>query len=131
MPGGAYQAQVCAGSACSPGFALNVASAPQIPVTVTVTGLPQLIPAQHVYMTGALPELGAGNTAPSAAIGPMLSAQTQDTSRFLLISLPACQSATLSFEVVDLSGKVTSEGATHTIQVPCSGEGAATFAWGA
>lgn len=129
MPGGAYQAQICAGSACSPGFALNVATAPQIPVNVTVTGLPKLIPAQHVYMTGALPELGSGNTAPSAAIGPMLAAQTQDTSRFLLISLPACQPATFSFEIVDLTGKVTSEGATHTIQIPCSGEGAATFAW--
>jgi hypothetical protein len=129
MPGGSYQAQVCVGATCSPGFALNVASGPQIPVTITVTGLPPLVPAQHVYITGALPELGGGATSPSAAIGPMLSAQTQDTSRFLLVSLPACQTASLTVEIADLSGHITSEHATHRIQVPCSGEGSASFTW--
>lgn len=130
MPGGAYQAQVCAGATCSPGYAINVASGPQIPVNITVAGLPELTPAQHVYMTGALPELGGGATNSIAAVGPMLSAQTQDTSRFLLVSLPACRSVTLSFETVDLSGAITSERTTHTIQVPCSGEGSASLTWG-
>lgn len=130
MPGGAYQAQVCAGAVCSPGYAVNVASAAQIPVNVTVKGLPVLTPQQRVYLTGSLPELGGGSTAASAAIGPMLSAQTQDTSRILLVSLPACQSASFSFEVVDLTGQITAEGVSHTIAVPCQGESSATFAWG-
>ncbi len=130
MPGGAYQARICAGANCSPGYALNVASGPQIPVNITVTGLPHLPPTQQLYLTGALPELGSGNTAPSAALGPMLSAQTQDTSRFLLASLPACQTATFSFEIVDLSRQITPEGMTHTLNVPCQGEGSATFTWG-
>jgi glycosidase len=130
MPGGAYQARVCAGSACSPDYALNVASGPQIPVSITVTGLPALVPEQRVYITGDLPELGGGATAPSAALGPMLSVSTQDTSRFLLVSLPACQTATIAFAIVDLSGKVTREAATHTSKIPCQGEGAVSFAWG-
>ena len=130
MPGGSYQVEVCAATACSPGYALNVASGPQMPVNITVTGLPKLTPAQKVYMTGALPELGGGNPAASSALGPMLSAQTQDTSRFLLVSLPACQTAKLSFEIIDLSGHVTRESVTHAVRVPCQGEGAATFTWG-
>ena len=129
MPGGSYMVEVCAGTVCSPGYALNVASGPQIPVNITITGLPTLTPSQHVYITGALPELGGGNTAPTAAQGPMLSDQTQDTSRFLLVSLPACQSATLSFEIVDLNGHITAAGTTHTLHIPCQGEGAASFAW--
>lgn len=130
MPGGSYQVQVCAGAICSPGYPLEVASGPQIPVNITVNGLPPLTPEQHVYLTGALPELGGGNTAPTAAIGPMLSAQTQDTSRFLLVNLPACQTATLSFEIVDLSGRITAERTTHTLTIPCHGEGSAMFTWG-
>ena len=132
MPGGAYSVMVCAGASgtvCSPGYALQVASGPQIPVNITVTGLPALSPSQHVYITGDLPELGGNNTAPTAALGPMLSAATQDTSRFLLVSLPACQTASLRFEIVDLSGQITAEHAIHTIHVPCQGEGSASFSW--
>lgn len=130
MPGGSYQARVCAGATCSPGFTVMVASGPQIPVNISVTGLPALAPDQHVYITGALPELGGGDTSPSAAIGPLLSAQTQDTTRSLLISLPACQAARLSFEIVNLSRPITSEGVTHIVRTPCQGEGTATFTWG-
>jgi glycosidase len=129
MPGGVYQAQVCMGATCGDSYVVNVASGPQIPVNITVTGLPALVPGQHLYITGDLPEVGGGSTSPSAALGPMLSARTQDTSRFLLVSLPACQTVRLSFEIVDLSGKVTSEGVTHALKVPCRGEGAASFAW--
>ncbi|HEX8981504.1 MAG TPA: alpha-amylase family glycosyl hydrolase [Ktedonobacterales bacterium] len=130
MPGGAYQVTVCVRGACSSGYALNVASAPQVPVNITVSGLPQLASGQHVYITGTVPELGAGATAPNAAIGPMLSAQLHDTSMSLLISLPACQTISLSFETVDLSGQVTPEHATHSLTTPCSGEAVATYTWG-
>lgn len=130
IPGGSYQAQVCAGATCSPGYPVLVASGPQVPVNLTITGLPTLAPSQHVYITGALPELGGGKTAPASALGPMLAAQTGDTSRVLLASLPACQTTTLSFEIVDLTGRITKEGATHTLRIPCQGEGSASFAWG-
>ncbi|HEX9037558.1 MAG TPA: alpha-amylase family glycosyl hydrolase [Ktedonobacterales bacterium] len=130
MPGGAYQAQVCAGTVCSPGYALNVASGPQMPVNITVIGLPGLAPAQQLYITGDAPELGGGSTATSAALGPMLSPATASVSRFLLVSLPACKTLSIAFEAVDLSGNVLSEGTTHTLTIPCQGEGAATFTWG-
>lgn len=130
MPGGAYQVEVCNEADCSPAYVLNVASAPQVPVNITISGLPQSIAGQHIYITGAVPELGSGATAPTAAIGPMLSAQLRDTSVSLLVSLPACQTTTLSFEAVELSGQITPEGASHSLTVPCSGEGAVAYTWG-
>jgi hypothetical protein len=130
MPGGAYQAQVCAGATCSSSYALHVASGRQVPVNLTVTNVPALTPSQHIFITGNLPELGSGATAPTAALGPLLAAQTQDHSRFLLASLPACQTATIGVEIVDLSGAITRAPRTYILKVPCQGEGAASFIWG-
>lgn len=130
MPGGMYQARVCAGTACSVGYPLNVATAAQIPVTITVQGLPSLTPEDHLYITGTVAELGGGNADPSAALGPMLAAPTDTASRFLLASLPACQSVALTFEIVNLNGTTTRDPATDTLAVPCQGESSASFTWG-
>jgi glycosidase len=129
MPGGLYQARVCAGTVCSAGYPLDVATAAQIPVTITAQGLPTLTPEDHLYITGALAELGGGDPAPSAALGPMLAAPTATASRFLLVSLPACQQAALTFEIVNLNGTTTRDTATHTFAVPCQGESSVSFTW--
>ncbi len=130
MPGGMYQATICAGGTCSAGYPINIATGPQIPVTISVTGLPALAAGDNLYLTGALPELGGGNPAPTAALGPMIAAPTQTTSRFLMVSLPACHTATFTFEIVHLDGTITAGHTAHALNIPCQGEGAATFAWG-
>ncbi|HEX8996855.1 MAG TPA: alpha-amylase family glycosyl hydrolase [Ktedonobacterales bacterium] len=130
MPGGSYQVEVCAGASCSTGYPILMATGPQVPMNITVTGIPATTPQQQVYITGSLPELGGGNTAPTSAIGPLLSDQTLSPTRSMIVSLPACQSTRLSFELVDLSGNVVSEGTTHALSAPCQGEGSATFTWG-
>ena len=129
MPGGSYAVTVCRSGACGVGYSITIASAPQVPVNVTVTALPALAVGDHVYLTGALPELGGGNVDSAHAIGPMISASNQDTSRFLLVSLPACQTAMFRFEIAHLDGSMTSEGTVHTLHIPCQGEGAASFGW--
>ncbi len=131
MPGGQVEVTVCQASQCSPGYPLVVASAPQVPMTITVNGLPALTPEEQVYMTGAVAELGGGSTAPTSAIGPMItSGQASNSSRFLLVSLPACQTLSFSFEIVHLGGAIDVEGTTHTLTTPCSGETTATYNWG-
>ena len=131
LPGDLYQVTVCAGQKCSSGYLVNVASGPQIPVNITVSGVPAAAPGQQVYITGDAPELGNGITAPTRALGPMLSPHAGGATQILLVSLPACQTTHISFEFIDtITGKVTPEGATHTLVIPCQGEGAGSYVWG-
>jgi glycosidase len=131
IQGGLYTLRVCPfAEPCSNRLVARVASGPQVPVTFRVTGLPDLAPADQVYLTGDTPELGNETGMKELAIGPLIGPILDHTSKFLLVSVPACQTLTYHFFVVHHDGTQTVEaGPEHMMVVPCTGESSVTALW--
>jgi glycosidase len=131
IPGGLYTLRVCPfAELCSNRLVARVASGPQVPVTFRVTGLPDLSPADHVYLTGDTPELGSETGNKDMAVGPLIGPILDHTSKFLLVSVPACSTLTYHFFIVHNDGTQTAESAPeHTVVVPCAGETSVTAPW--
>ncbi len=131
LAGGLYTLRVCPfAEPCSNRLVAQVNSGAQVGVTFTVQGLPELSPADHVYLTGNTVELGNETTDKNMAVGPLIGPILDHFSKFLLVSVPACRALSYHFFIVHNDGTQTVEGGPeHTIVVPCTGETSMTALW--
>ncbi len=129
VPGGLYSLRVCASAdLCSNRLPARVDSGPQVPVTFTVNHAPETTPADHVYLTGDVYELGNESSDKRAAVGPLFSVDR--SSWFILASVPACRTLHFHFFIVRADGSLVAEhGPEHHFTTPCGGAGFETVAW--
>jgi glycosidase len=129
IPGGLYNARVCLRAGpCSNQLVARVDSGPQVPVTFTVKSMPETTPADHVYMTGDIYELGNESADKRVAIGPLLG--PNKPTWFILASVPACRVLHFHFFIVHADSSLTTEsGPEHSNTTPCGGTGFETVTW--
>ncbi len=129
IPGGLYSTRVCSASnTCSNQIMARIDSGPQIPVTFTVNAVPETTPADHVYLTGDVYELGNESADKTVALGPLFG--PDKPTWFILASVPACRTLHFHVFILHADGSSTTEsGPEHTFTTPCAGTSFETVAW--
>jgi len=106
----------------------TVLTAKSIPVVITVSGLPPLTSADHLFITGDVSELGSWHTTWDDSAGPMLTANGKEW--FLTVGLPAATKVNFKIAVITDNGNVRwSSGDPYTYTVPVSAVGRVNVTW--
>jgi glycosidase len=129
VPGGLYTLRACLRAGpCSNGMQARIDSGPQVPVTFTINNVPTTTPADHVYLTGDVYELGNESVDKNVAIGPLLG--PNKPTWFVLASVPTCRTIHFHFFILHADDSRTTEsGPEHVFATPCSGADFETVSW--
>lgn len=129
VPGGLYSLRVCPfAEPCSNRMLARIDSGPQVPVTFTVGNVPETTPADLIYLTGDVYELGNESVEKQIALGPLFG--PNKPSWFILASVPACRALHFHFFILHADGSRTAEsGPEHTYTTSCHSAAFETVVW--